>query len=494
MSIVENDKQSQSIGVKVIRGGLWVFGLRIASQLMRFATLIVLARLLVPEDFGLLGITLLTLAVLEVFSTTGFREALVQKSGDTEQFINTAWTVHAIRGVILYGLLYFAAPFVADFFDSPAVTPLLQVAGVSLVLRGFSNIRVLYFQKELRFSKEFIYQITGSLVQVGLSVSLALMYRSVWALVLGHVAGEFTRFIFSYILARQSPSFDFNRVYFKEMFTFGKWIFGSSILLFLITRGDHAFVGKLLGATALGFYQLASRISDLPTTEITYVISQVTFPAYSRMQDDIPRLREAYLRVLQLTTFLSFPIAGMIIVLGGDFTRLFLGEKWLPMVPAMQVLALAGMIRSVAATTGPIFHATGKPKVGTIFQLVRLAVLVAAIYHLSVSHGILGTSIAVCISILVSTVGFAAMAMRITGVRIVQFAKMVVIPSLSVLIMILCIHFLKGSVQTVEFPRFTFHVCLCISVYFAIILLVNGVSHYRIGFLMKQTLALARNK
>ena len=124
-------------------------------------------------------------------------------------------------------------------------------------------------------------------------------------------------------------------------------------------------MGKLLGVTALGFYQLAYRISNMPATEITHVISRVTFPAYSKLQDDIPKLREAYLKVLQITAFLSFPIAGLIFVLAPDFTKIFLGEKWMPMVPAMQVLVFAGLSRAIAATAGYIFYAVGKPKIDT---------------------------------------------------------------------------------------------------------------------------------
>ncbi len=112
----------------------------------------------------------------------------------------------------------------------------------------------------------------------------------------------------------------------------------------MITQGDDILVGKLLGVSALGFYQLAYKLSNIPAIEIAHATSRVTFPAYSKLQDNLPRLREAYLRVLQLTAFLSFAIAGVILVLASDFTRIALGEKWMPMVPTVQALCIFGMI------------------------------------------------------------------------------------------------------------------------------------------------------
>jgi len=187
-------------------------------------------------------------------------------------------------------------------------------------------------------------------------------------------------------------------------------------LIFLLVQGDDIFVGKLLGVTALGFYQLAYRISNMPATEITHVISQITFPAYSKLQDNIPKLRKAYLEVLQVTAFLSFPIAGLIFVLAPDFTRIFLGVKWMPMVPAMQVLAIFGVTRSIGATMGPILYSVGKPKIQTKISSIQLIVMAVIIYPLTSQWGILGASLAVVIPNLL-----ALILITIETKKIIQF-------------------------------------------------------------------------
>ncbi|MFQ5862893.1 MAG: lipopolysaccharide biosynthesis protein [Candidatus Brocadiales bacterium] len=480
----------ESLSQRVARGGFWVFVLRITQQVFGFVRLIILARILAPSDFGLLGIALLAVGTLETFSKTGFQQALVQRKGDVAHYLDTAWTVSVIRGVILFAILFFSAPYVALFFDSPQATPIIQVIGVSMLLTGLTNVGVVYFQKELEFRKQFIYQLSGTLADFVMAVSAAIILQNVWALVYGLLAGNIVRFIMSYLVHPYRPRLSFDLEQFKELFGFGKWVLGSSILVFLITQGDDIFVGKLLGVTALGFYQLAYRISNMPATEIAHVISQVTFPAYSKLQDDIPRLREAYLKVLQLTAFLSFPIAGLIFVLAPDFTKIFLGEKWMPMVPAMQVLVLAGLVRSIGTTVGNVFFAIGKPKLEVKWEIIRLATLAAFIYPFTRWWGILGTSIAVFLSIFVLTIGFGFAVVKITGCGGRNFLKMIASPLISAVFLVLSISVFKidNNMIDVDIWGFSLLVVVGVLAYFCMVYLLDnflslwGVSSYKIKF------------
>ena len=395
-------RPGENLSESVVRGGFWVFSLRIVQQLFSLARLVILARILAPHDFGLMGIALLTMATLETFSQTGFQQALIQKKEDIKSYLDSAWTVLILRGFILFAILYLIAPYAATLFDSPESKSIIQVIGFSILLQAFINIGVVYFKKELEFNKQFIYELSGTLTDLIVAVSAALILKSVWALVFGLLAGSFARFIVSYFIHPYRPHFSSDLGKAKELFGFGKWVLGSSILIFLITQGDDIFVGKLLGVAALGFYQMAYRISNIPATEITHVISQVTFPAYSKLQDNIPKLREAYLKVLQVTAFLSFPIAGLIFVLGHDFTRIFLGEKWMPMVPALQILSFYGLFRSFGALSGNAITAIGKvfilPRI-PIIQLIFIAIL---IYPMAVKFELIGVSATVTLSVILA--------------------------------------------------------------------------------------------
>jgi len=165
----------------VVRGGFWVFALRILDQLFKLVRTIVLARLLAPKDFGLFGIALLAMSALETFSQTGFQQALIQTKRDIRPYLDTAWTVQAIRGTVLALILFGIAPYVAAFFGEPAAVSLLRVLGLSILFQGFANIGVVYFQKELEFHKQFAYQLSGTPVDLVVAITAAVLLRSAWA-------------------------------------------------------------------------------------------------------------------------------------------------------------------------------------------------------------------------------------------------------------------------------------------------------------------------
>ena len=327
----------KSLSEKVIASGLWVLALRIVNRGLGLIRTLVLARLLAPEDFGLLGIAMLSISTLETFSQTGVEAALIQKKENVYSYLDTAWTVSVIRGFTLFSILFLLAPTIAIFFNSPRATFVIRVIAISTLLTGCRNIGVIFFQKELEFNKQFSYEISATLVDLTVAITLAFLLKNVWALVWGGMAANLTRLFMSYRIHSYRPKVRIHKEEFLELISFGKWILGSGILVFLITKGDDIFVGKILGITALGFYQMAYLISNLPATEITHAISKVTFPAYSKLQDDISQLKDGYFKVLEITVFLSIPVAGAIFLLAPDFTEVFLGQKWLPMVSALQV-------------------------------------------------------------------------------------------------------------------------------------------------------------
>ena len=442
-NIISNLKTpGETLSQKVVKGGLWVFFLRIANRGVSLIRLIILARILSPSDFGLLGIALLTMSTLETFSRTGFQQALVQKKEDIKSYLDASWTALILRGFILFIILYFIAPYAAIFFDAPEAKPIIQVIGFSMLFGAFTNIGVIYFRKELEFNKEFIYQFAGTLANFIVAISAVFILKNVWALVLGMLAGNIVRCLMSYLIHPYRPRLNFDLEKIKELFVFGKWILGSSILVFLLTQGDDIFVGKLLGATALGFYQMAYKISNMPATEYSCLIATVTFPAYSKIQDNVIKLKEAYLKVLQLTVFLSVPTAGMIFILAPEFTQVFLTQKWMPMVPAIQVLAIYGLLGAIGATTGVVFLAVNRPEIRTKIQTAQLILLAILIYPLTMHWGILGTSMAVTASLIFNPTAVYKV-LNIVKSGYSKPIKIIVLPLIGTLVMIFTIFIFK---------------------------------------------------
>ncbi len=489
----------QGLYQRTVRSGAWAFAMRVFERGLGIVKLIILARMLAPNDFGLMGIALLAMACLETFSQMGFQQALIQKKEGTEKYLDVAWTFMLIRNFAIFTLLFIGAPYIAEFFDTPKVTPIMRIIGISLLLGGpggiggFANIGVLYFQKELEFNKQFIYHLTGTLADFAISVTAAIVLKSVWALVFGLLAGNIVRFFIGYKIHPYRPrlNFDFDKA--RELFGFGKWILASSILVFLVTQGDDIFVGKLLGATTLGFYQIAYKLSNAPVTEITHVISQVAFPAYSKLQDNTESLGNAYLKTLQLVAFVSVPLAGGIFVLAPNFVRIFLGEKWVSIVSVMQILALAGLVRSIQATTGPLFQAIGKPKIDAQWQVIRLMTLAGSIYPLPRLWGIVGTSISVFLSIFITFVGCSLMVVKVTDCEIKSYTKAVACPLVAGIIMVFFIVALKKILSSSGIYTFFFFVIICCFVYLAVIYLLSKLFRYNIGAFARSCWTSLRN-
>ena len=478
----------EPLSTKVVKSGLWVFALRILNRGLGFIRTIILARLLAPEDFGILGIAMLSISTLETFSHTGFHTTLIQKKDNIESYLNTAWTVSALRGTMLFVILFFSAPMIARFFNSSAATSVIRVIALFTLFSGLQNISILFFQKELEFHKQFIYEFAATLANLIVAIPLAFLLRNVWALVWGGLASSVVRLILSYTLHPYRPLIQLNRQKLKELWHFGKWVLGSTILVFLVTQGDDIFVGKVLGLTALGLYQLSYTLSNLPATEITHVVSRVTFPAYSKLQDDLPRVRSAYLKVLQFISFLSFPLAGAIFIFLPDFVSIFLGDKWTPMVPAAQVLVMAGLLRSIAATTGPIFNALGKPKIDTNWQIIRFLVLLTLIYPLTLQWNILGTSIAVFISILAATIGFTAKTIKLIKFDVSSLVRPICLPLVKTTLAALPIFMFLRNASFVNWWYFVLLLGLYLALYLFLTYLADRFLNYGLSKIIKEIL------
>jgi len=408
---------------KVMSGGFWITGIKVTEKILNWVRLIILARILAPDDFGKMGIALLAMGLLETFSQTGFNAALIQKKGKTKGFLAAAWTVSAIRGGLLAGGLFSLAPVCANFFGAGDAKFLIQIIALSMLTRGLTNIKVIYYARNLRFKKQFFYILSGSIVDFIVTIVLAIILVNPIALVIGLVAGSFTRMVMSYIIDPWMPRIEFDRKKIGVLFKFGKWILITNLITYLLVQGDAIFVGRFMGSENLGFYQMAFRFASLLSIQFAYVISEVTFPAYSKMQENIPRLKNAYFRVLKFTTLFSVPFAALMFLFAKDFTRIMLGEKWLIMVPVLQVLSLGAVLRLNSEITGVLFRGIGKPKIQTIISIIALLLIAIIIYPMAYYFGIFGTALAVsCPFIIISIIEFIIIR-KILGARFKDFLR-----------------------------------------------------------------------
>lgn len=387
---------SGSLAERTMKSGVWMSGIKISGRVLQILMLIILARLLAPRDFGLMGIALLTLSGTKQFTKIGLNAALIhQIEENVDEYLDTTWCLEVARGLLISSVLFVAAPTIASLFGEPEATPLIRVIGLSPLLYGLRNPGVVYFQKHLEFHKEFVYRSSGDLTQFTVGVGYALISPTVWALVFAFVATDAVRLVLSYAIHdyRPWPSFDTDAAW--ELIDYGKWVTGSSIIYFLYSQGDDAFVGWFLSATALGFYQYAYQIADTPSSEVSEVIASVTFPAYSRLQDDPAALRNALLRTLRVTAFVVFPMAFGIALVAPSFVPVALGPEWTPMILTMQILAIYGLLHALTRNFGSLWKAIGRPDLIAKLGLIRVTLIAIFIWPATAAWGIEGTALVV---------------------------------------------------------------------------------------------------
>ncbi|MBE2232147.1 MAG: lipopolysaccharide biosynthesis protein [Anaerolinea sp.] len=412
-----------TLRARVSRGLFWEGGAALVGQGLSFLVSLLLARLLTPEYFGLLAIANLAIQSLVFFQELGFSSALIYRQKDVEAAANTAhWTILA-SSALLYLVAFVSAPLVAQFFHSPESMPVLRVLALTMVINSFSRVPYTLLTKELDFRKKVLPELTASLIGNLAALLLAWVGWRVWALVAGELISALLVTLLVYAISPWRPRLQFVRSIFHELFGYGKHIAVSQVLIFGITNIDDMFVGRMLGQAALGQYGLAYKISNTPATNITRVVNRVTFPAYSILQADQERLRSAFFRQVRFVGALAMPIGVATVIFAHDFVYAVLNESWAPAIVPMQILAVYGVIRSVAANMGVIFQAGGKPQWLTGIAVWRLITMALLLYPFISRGGLVGVSL---LSAGVAAVDFiiaAYLVDKILDARMVTYAR-----------------------------------------------------------------------
>ena len=443
-----NLKEHPDLYQRSIKGGYWVFAIRLATQFFGFVKSIIVFNFLFNQNLELIIVANLLMAILTTSTESGFHAALIQKKEDIESYLDTAWVIDIVRGVLLFALIYLIAPWFASFRVAPEDVPLaigvIRAMGACFLIRAFQNIGVVYFQKELEFHKTFWLTMAGTVTDIVLSIVLVVVLKSVWGYVIARLAATTVNLAMTYLMCPYRPRFQFIPQKARELWRFGKWLFGGHIIGYLLNEGDDWFVWFYLGGGPLKLYRYAFRFANMPAIYITGTISQVSFPAYSKIQHDIPRLREAYLKVLQATALISVPTAFLIFTLSPDFVRLFLVEESHGMIVPLQIITIQGLLRAEGASSGPLICAMGKAHLAWLFQSLRLLVLAILIFPLTKYWGISGIAVATVLTTL-SMKPFAYLkACQLLKCSLGSLLKPNLYPLIAATIMIVMILYAKG--------------------------------------------------
>jgi len=375
---------------KIAKGAIWMVLFKFIERGIGLLSTIALARLLAPADFGLVAMAMVIIAVLELMGAFGFDVQLIQKADSKVEHFNTAWTFNVLFALTCALLLFGFAGTAAVFYSEPRLEAVIRVLAVGLLIQGFENIGVVNFRRDMQFNREFKFLLAKKIASVATTIPLAIALHSYWALVAGIVFGKVVSVILSYLIHPFRPKFSLAAA--GELFHFSKWLLVNNVINFLNNKSPDFIIGKVAGAQALGVYSIAYEISNLPTTELVAPINRAVFPGYSRMADDLGKLREGFIGVISMITLFALPVGTGIALVADLIVPTLLGDKWLSAVPVIEVLSFYGIIMALQTNISYIYLALGKPRLVTLVAGLQLIILLASLLALTPTHGAIGTA------------------------------------------------------------------------------------------------------
>lgn len=373
-------------------GLFWVAIATIGSKGLSLLRELLLARLLVPSDFGLVAYAFLTIGVLELFKEMGFSSALIYRRGDVEEAANTTFVAILASSILLYALAWLSSPLIARFFRNEALVPVLRVLSVNLIISSISQVPLTLAAKSMGFKNKVIPSMIGVIVGSGISVLLAVQGYGVWSIVYGQIIISAITAILVWFFCPWRPTFVFARHVATELWDYGKHIIGSQVMVFFITNIDDAFVGRLMGDVGLGYYSLAYKLSNLPATHLSRIVGQVMFPTFSKVQNDLDRLRQVFFTSFKFVSLVAFPVATITLVFAWDFINVAYGKKWSCAITSLRLLTIYGLARAIAVNMGNVFKAGGKPKWLLGIATWRLTMMAIFLYPAIRLYGIEGVA------------------------------------------------------------------------------------------------------
>ena len=386
-------------GRQIAKGAAWMVLFKFTERGLGLISTIILARLLIPQDFGVVAMAMSVIAVLELMGAFSFDVALIQNANAGRDHYDTAWTFNVLFALASALLLVVLALPMAIFYAEPRLEYVMYWLAVGMAVQGFENIGVVAFRKDMRFDKEFKFLFGKKISSFAVTVPLAFILQDYWALVIGTLTGRLAGTLLSYLVHEYRPRFSLAAR--SELFHFSKWMFFNNVAAFFRYRSADFIVGRFGGPHALGLFSVAYEISNLATTELVAPINRAVFPGYAKMSNDVAELRQGYLNVAALIALLSLPAAFGIAVIAPLLVPVFLGDHWLETIPLIQILAVFGALVAIQNNNGSALLALGKPQVVTGLAALSGILFLPMLIVLTMWYGVMGAAWANLIVVLV---------------------------------------------------------------------------------------------
>jgi len=420
--------------------------MRWIDRLIGLVSTLILARLLVPEDFGIIAMASLVIGLTDLLLDLGVNVAIIQNKQATQAHYNTAWTLRLLQTGLATIIVVAIAPWASDYFNEPRVAPVIQILALSLILSGLENIGTIAFQKEMKFGQDFRFVFSKRIIGFIVTMLVAWLMQSYWAMVIGSLTGRAFGVILSYLMHPMRPRLSLEK--FREIFSVSQWMLVRSIGGYLNNKLHQMIVGNRESTDLMGAYSLADEISALPSTELLAPLNRVLFPAFVKVSHDLMELKRVFLLAQGVQTLVGVPAAVGLALVAHEAVLLLLGEKWLSAVPFVQIIALVNVMIAITTSGSYILITLGKIRTIALYSWIQVG-LFAALAFLVIPQG--GALHIAWLRLVVAVIGimvFIWLLLReFQGLRLIEILASVIRPLTATLIMAFCVLNIRSIVD-----------------------------------------------
>ena len=473
---------------QVIGGLKWSGISQVFTQAIAFGFGIVLARLLSPRDYGLIGMVLVFTGFATIFVDMGLGSALVQRKQLEEKHINTVFFINIVAGTFLTLLMFFSAPYIAAFYNEPKLKAITQVLSVNFFLGSLISVQRALLTKSLDFKKLSKVDIGTTLLASTISVTLAILGYGVWSIVCQYIATRVLTAVIVWRLSKWKPRPYFRRDAFRQLLGYSSNLVGFEMLNYWVRNLDNLLIGRYISSAALGIYTRAYSLMLLPITQITTVISKVMFPALSAIQDDKAKVKQIYLRAINMISFITFPLMIGLFVVSDYFIVTVYGSKWQEVIPILQLLCFVGLSQSVTSSVGWIFNSQGKTNIQLRWGIFS-SVFRCISFIVGLKWGVQGIALAYLLGTIILAPISMILAGRIIDLSLPEIIKKLTPNFLMAGAMGVCVFFLKTII-----PIDSNSLKLLILVFCGFIIYAGVAFFLKAGSLMEISVLIKRKK
>jgi O-antigen/teichoic acid export membrane protein len=403
-----------SLGKRMAKGAVWTVLMRLTLRSIGIVSTIVLARLLVPADFGLVVLASMLIGFVELASEFEFATYLIRTQGIDRSYYDTAWTLSALRGLLVAALLVVCSSAAADFFAEPRLRDVLYVLSLASLISGLANIGIVDFQKSLNFDRDFRLTVQTKLVSFVITVLLAIVLRNYWALVIGMLSGRCAALLFGYTMHPFRPRISLVRT--GAILRFSKWVIANNLLYYAQRQGYAFVIGKMLNSASVGLYSVGREISAIATSELVVPIGRAMLPGLSALEKEPAAMRRTFLDGLGVIVMLALPLGVGIALTADPLVRVAMGPNWVGAVPVVQILAVVGVVRVFTATSDPHLLALNLPHLTTVLAAFGAVVGIVSMLWAASIWGLVGAAWATSATAILQMLLNYAIIWRVSGI------------------------------------------------------------------------------